>query len=345
MKKFGCILILLMMAIPVTARNSMWSGQLSTYVTVTKNYTADFNYLPGFEYTAAITANQSLNVEMRMNIYTHVLAGKPWKDAVTKDWYRAHVSLQTPTHEIRAGLQKLNFGSAKILRGLQWFDNLDSTDPAQYTEGVNGLLGRLFLPDNSNIWMWGLFGNTDRQNSATGNVELGGRYQIPVNDGELAFTVHHRKTLGTNLCKEPYDETRLGLDGQWDIGIGLWFEAGATQVIPDSDSNQTAWHYTVTLGTDYTVMIGNGLYLMLEQGFPAQGRSFLNVTDIDAQTAFLLTYPLNPIDSLNAIARLDWAGHNIGYLNWKSTYDDWILQLSAIYNRGWGTQVSAVFNY
>ncbi|MFO7659429.1 MAG: hypothetical protein R6V77_00785, partial [Candidatus Cloacimonadaceae bacterium] len=58
--------------------------------------------------------------------------------------YRLWVKAGTPQLEARLGLQRLNFGSAQILRPLQWFDNLDPTDILERTEGVQALLVRKY---------------------------------------------------------------------------------------------------------------------------------------------------------------------------------------------------------
>jgi hypothetical protein len=52
-------------------------------------------------------------------------------------------------------LQKINFGSASMLRPLMWFDQMDPRDPLQLTDGVWGLLGRYYFLNNANIWLVG----------------------------------------------------------------------------------------------------------------------------------------------------------------------------------------------
>jgi hypothetical protein len=58
--------------------------------------------------------------------------------------YRLWARYSTSQLEIRAGLQKINFGSANILRPLMWFDQMDPRDPLQLTDGVWGILGRYY---------------------------------------------------------------------------------------------------------------------------------------------------------------------------------------------------------
>ncbi len=73
--------------------------------------------------------------------------------------YRMWVRFSGDQFELRAGLQKINFGSAQMFRPLMWFDYIDPRDPLQLTDGVYGLLARYFFLNNANIWLWGLYGN------------------------------------------------------------------------------------------------------------------------------------------------------------------------------------------
>ena len=69
--------------------------------------------------------------------------------------YRGWGRFKTSRFEGRVGLQKINFGSALLLRPLRWFDSVDPRDPLQITEGVYALLVREYLPRNFTVWVWG----------------------------------------------------------------------------------------------------------------------------------------------------------------------------------------------
>lgn len=43
--------------------------------------------------------------------------------------YRAWIRISSNTFEVRAGLQKMNFGSATLFRPLMWFDRVDPQIP------------------------------------------------------------------------------------------------------------------------------------------------------------------------------------------------------------------------
>ena len=59
-------------------------------------------------------------------------------------FYRCFARLSHQRSAVRVGLQQLNFGPGRILRALQWFDQLDSRDPTQFTLGVYGALLRQY---------------------------------------------------------------------------------------------------------------------------------------------------------------------------------------------------------
>jgi len=107
--------------------------------------------------------------------------------------YRFWARYSAKQVELRIGLQKINFGSASMLRPLMWFDQVDPRDPLMLTDGVWGILGRYYFLNNANIWLWGLYGNDNRKgweifNSQKTIPEFGGRLQIPVPKGESGFS-------------------------------------------------------------------------------------------------------------------------------------------------------------
>ena len=57
-------------------------------------------------------------------------------------------------------------------------------------------------------------------------------------------------------------EDRIALDGKWDLGVGLWFEAVWTR----QAWTAAPWksQRALNLGTDYTFGLGNGLHVLAE---------------------------------------------------------------------------------
>ena len=257
--------------------------------------------------------------------------------------YRVWARYSGKNWELRAGLQKINFGSAKMFRPLMWFDAMDIRDPLQLTDGVYGLLGKYFFQNNANIWLWGLIGNKNPKGyeiygSAQWKPELGGRFQMPAGPGQIALSTNYRKvevplnfiplipaTLNLN-------EGRIGLDGKWDLGIGLWFESSITitqkslfMPYPYVD----AWN----VGADYTFGIGNGLGMTVEYfRYHVGDQVLLNGTTINV-IGSMFTYPVSMLDNLSAMV-FYIPGHNywLNYVNWSRTYDNWSLYAIAYWN-------------
>lgn len=140
-----------------------------------------------------------------------------------------------------------------------------------------GPAGRYYFLNNVNVWLWGLYGNEepsvwDVVQTNRKIPEIGGRLQLPVPKGEMGLTYHHRtadsRQLGELLERHQWStynkkpEDRLGLDGKWDVLLGLWFEASWTHKAKDLDilANQ----YLFNVGADYTFGLGNGLNMVLE---------------------------------------------------------------------------------
>jgi len=80
---------------------------------------------------------------------------------LTSKLYRGWLRYSTSQTELRIGLQKINFGPAQILRSLQWFDNINPYVPTKTTEGVKAVLGRYYFINNANIWLWGIWGDSE----------------------------------------------------------------------------------------------------------------------------------------------------------------------------------------
>jgi hypothetical protein len=266
--------------------------------------------------------------------------------------YRAWLRLARERFEVRAGLQKLAFGSALVLRPLQWFDRLDPRDPTGATDGVYGLLGRYWLENNANLWAWGLVGNPEpkgweRVGSERWTPEFGGRAQLPVPRGEAALTYHHRTVDYSEVYRIPellprQFEDRLGLDGKLDIGIGLWVEATLareTRRMDDGEHTDPAWTDISVLGVDYTFGIGNGLSVLAEHLVLGYGPRPYG-SDVRGQaTALMVGYPLGLVDNLSAIALYDWQNSDVyGFVAWQRTLDRWLFQVAGF----WGPKAPAV---
>ena len=135
-----------------------------------------------------------------------------WLTDSNADLYRLWARLASPRLEFRVGLQKISFGSATLLRPLQWFDQLDPRDPLQITDGVEAGLFRYTALNNTNLSLWLLYGNDEVRGwdvvpSDPNEVEFGGRLQFPLFKGELGLSYHHRDLEPSALLPAPLPES------------------------------------------------------------------------------------------------------------------------------------------
>lgn len=256
--------------------------------------------------------------------------------------YRVWMRYHGDRWELRGGLQKINFGTAKIFRPLMWFDRMDVRDPIQLTDGVYGLLGKYFFPNNANIWLWTLIGNDKPKGfeflgSTRWIPEAGGRLQIPLGSGELAFSTHFRQvdmtTLSTVIPGERYlTEKRFGLDGKWDIGIGLWFEASTT-IMQRNNNTLPRYQDFLNVGADYTIPLGNGVGVTAEYFRYHAGETFYGQGNSRGITGMMLDYPLSMIDHVSAMV-FYVSGQQLwfNYLSYRRSYDQLDIYLIGFWN-------------
>ena len=254
-----------------------FKGQISLQSNV--NFDNDYKYflggryLPELEYSKEIDSVSSITFLSSANFSRSKFFNPLGKNLNYEDYdfYRLWIRYINRNIEYRLGLQKIDFGSALLIRPLQWFNQIDPRDPLGLTNGVYGFLIRYYFKDNSNIWFWSLLGNNERRgldflNSNKNKPEFGARFQKIIPNGEIAISYHYRKTTFDQLkLINPYKinpEQRIGLDAKWDLGIGLWFEASYIERMKKIGpySNQGLF----LVGSDYTFNIGNGLNLIGE---------------------------------------------------------------------------------
>jgi hypothetical protein len=345
-------------------------GQISAWGNF--NYTNEIfilggRYIPQLNYSKNLNETNILDLEISGNIYGS------WQSDITSGKmkpYRAWVRYSTRQFELRAGLQKINFGSANILRPLMWFDQVDPRDPLQLTDGVWGVLGRYFFLNNANIWLWGLYGNhsTKGWEITTTNKtypEFGGRIQVPVPLGEAALSFHHRRvdTRNMALILPAYPgmpENRLGFDIKIDWLAGMWFEG--VWISNGENLGPLTNQAILNAGADYTFGLGNGLLLIYEHLIVSSDEKpfeFANKLNFSVLSA---SYPIGLFDNLNALLYYSWDHEQVyTFLNWQRQYNKISLHFMAYWNPetfnlpqqniqsnlfgGKGFQVMFVFNH
>lgn len=321
-------------------------------------------YIPELNIFHELDDEKILDSEISVNSYAASGSG-PYMDDADIDLYRADIRFATTRTETRIGLQKINFGPAVLLRSLKWFDRLDPTDPLQLTEGVYALRFRYDTLNNSNYWMWLLYGNDDPKGyeylpSTSGDIEMGGRIQFPFLSGDMAFTFHSRKASGSLINIPDFRETRYALDGRWDVGVGLWFEG----LFQEQDTRFIPYKWTkrVSLGTDYTFNIGSGLYFLLEHMSTSMSEKIIKWNQDYNISALQMSYSIGILDSISAIGYYSWEQSKYyQYVSWMRTYDNFIINFSFYYypeetfsgagltqgaiTGGRGVQVMVIFNH
>lgn len=363
-------LLFLLLPVFIYGQDSIFKlkGQADAFAGINFAKPIHFNtgarFLPSLSMGKDLKNNFRFDSEFSFDSYLNYQLPGSSADAKIK-LYRLWIRLSSERFELRAGLQKINFGSAGTLRPLMWFDHLDPRDPLQLTDGVYGLLARYYFRNNANAWLWVLWGNDktrgwDIAPTVRKIPELGGRMQFPVPKGEVALSYHHRKANNPGLLTE-YPEDRIGLDGKWDIGPGLWSEYSLTHSSFGSASVLPGWTKLFTLGIDYTFNIGNGLYAASEFFRYSMGAAILNKGTEQTFSSLSLNYPfgINRIGSILYYNLTDRSWYR--FINLQRQSDNWTYYLFLYWNptvftiyksetgnnlfAGKGIQFMTVFNF
>jgi hypothetical protein len=332
---------------PAAKDTLIFSGQLSSWGLYNHVNTLPVylgvRYIPTLDYIINLQNDRKFDFETSVNIYG-TLGFHPF-DKTHVDGslmpYRVWARYSTKQLEIRLGLQKINFGSASLLRPLMWFDQIDPRDPLQLTNGVWGLLGRYYFMNNANLWLWYLYGNdkprpwdVDKTNQKY--PELGGRFQSPVPKGEIGITIHHRiadtQGLGNGIpVYSAIAENRIGLDGKWDLGVGLWFEG--TLVNKTKNLGMFTNQEILNLGIDNTFSIGNGLTVVAEQLLLSYDKRAFEFSNSIPFSGLSLSYPISMIDNLSTISYYDWTNKTLyNFMTLKRQFNKISFYLMAFWN-------------
>jgi hypothetical protein len=309
-------------------------------------YQAGGRYIPALSISDSLKKKQRIDAEISFNAYGNLLfTGSEFESADGKiKPYRLWLRYTAPRFELRAGLQKINFGSASVLRPLMWFDRMDYRDPLQLTDGVYGLLGRYYFQKNTNVWLWVLYGNNKPKGwesapTKKNSPELGGRIQLPIPKGEIGISSHFRKAdysamLDTipMITQTIFNEERIGIDGKLDLGIGAWFEYVVYHNDPDI-LFINEWETYFNVGIDYTFMIGNGLNLVTEY-FRYNSKADPGGAGLNSDYSVLaLNYPFGLLNSVTAAAYYNWDTREWSrFINIQRQYDFWSFYLMAFWN-------------
>jgi len=271
-------------------------------------------YLPSLTFKKKVDSLSSFAIQISGNFSaTQFLTPEKKNESSSSiDPYRIWLRYQVKNWEFRAGLQKIDFGVAQLLRPIQWFNQIDPRDPLGLTNGVNGLLIRHYFEDNSNLWLWGLYGNEKQRGfDALPTIkdvpEFGGRFQSFIPKGEAAISYHYRQagrdsTLGLDTYQSP--EHRIGFDVKLDLGFGVWTETTFIHKLKNIGvlTNQ----FLLNIGMDYTFGIGKGLTVSKEYLFSNYSDNRLNNSIKSGISALSFNYPLNFFSTITALVYQQW---------------------------------------
>ncbi|MCU4155812.1 hypothetical protein J1N10_07470 [Carboxylicivirga sp. A043] len=300
-------------------------------------------FIPQLNYEITLANSGLIDFEGSANIVgdvgVHIPDSSDWNGKLSP--YRIWARYSNEQLEFRVGLQKINFGSATLLRPLMWFDQVDPRDPLQLTDGVWGGLMRYYFMNNANLWLWVLYGNDNLKGwefieSNHRIPEFGGRFQLPIPLGEAAISYHHRLADSRGLDEairsfEKIPENRLGIDARLDKVIGFWFEGAWVSTIKDlgAFTNQMS----LNLGLDYTFGFGNGLNVLAEHLVTAYNEKAFRFDESVNFSALSLNYPIGMFDNLNTIVFYNWADKQFyNFINWSKQYDSIALNIMGYWN-------------
>ena len=346
-KIFTILTFFIILAPGVNAQDTLrFSGQVSSWVNL--NSAGELPLWGGARYIPQLNAELTdksgklFDTEASVNLYGNAGTDlKEWSASGDIKPYRAWVRYSTDQAELRLGLQKLNFGSASMLRPLMWFDQLDPRDPLQLTDGVWGLLGRYYFLNNANIWLWGLYGNNGSRGWEIIPVnrkipEFGGRIQFPALQGEAAFSYHYRvaDTRDMPLLVDSFEkigENKFGFDARWDFVTGLWIEGSFTHKNKKLGilTNQLA----LNAGVDYTFPVGSGLYMVFEQLVATYDEKAFSFSKKMTFSMLSVSYPLGLFDRISSMMYYNWSDDKLySFLNWQRQFDNIMLYIMAYWN-------------
>ena len=366
--------LLVLVCFDLNGQKVEFNGQIAGWGTVNSSpaFQTGARYIP--KLTWEIPTGKKFKIDGELSAdsylsYTHLPDSVGTFDSYA-GFYRFWLRFSGERFEIRAGLQKINFGSAFMLRPLMWFDRIDPRDPLRLTKGVYGIQGKYFFRNNANIWLWMLYGNKNTKGWETipskyKRPEIGGRIQLPVPRGEMAFSYHNRVAEFPSTWQPPvtgsstFTEERFGYDIKVDLGVGIWLESAITHQKQDEISPFTR---AATIGADYTFRIINGLNITAEQMFYTSSDKAFSKGANFSFTGFSAGFPLSIITRVNGIVFYDWKNKGLyRFANLSFTFDKLELNIIGFWNpekfslfnygtgpnmfAGFGGQVMIVYNY
>ena len=362
--KFSILFVLISLSLVYAEDSNLniqWKGQASVIHASSLSGPFDespttIRYIPQLRLDYQSSASTRLGFDAAVDVYNYSLG-----DSLVKmdgELYRFTFRYDTPRTQVRVGLQKINFGPARMLRVLQWFDQLDPRDPLALSRGVWAAMGRYYFESGANVRLWTMADAPDpgRDTYTPNNdmpIDIGGRLEYPIPAGTLGITLHSMGVAGSDVIQEE----RAAFDLRVDAIVGLWTEV----MYSHSDNLILQDMVSSMIGIDYTFALGNGLYTALESNTNHFGNIGEDMPWIGGSTALMGTYTLGLSDGLTAyIYAINLPGVKTQYMpmvGWQHTSGNWLCYL-ALYDMpklaaggsitrpaGTGLQLNIAFNH
>lgn len=314
----------------VGVRNLFSLNLVQSWLDEEPDQTMSLKWIPELDMQHSFSEGTGLSLSLSGQSYLFPLQDKA--ELETK-LYRGWLKLDKSAWSLSLGLQRINFGTAELIRPEQWFDRLSPLDESEETEGVVAALGSIPLGSTGQMMLWAIRSENEvRGNeiipSVPDRIEPGGRLEIPLGPVFTGLSYHKREI---SLPQQPEaEEHRLGLDLRWDGVFGAWLESSGSVFIAPESSLYPEFQTALSLGTDYTLSLGNGLYLRQETGVWHSTNSKLSTLHQDfVSTALLATYPLSLLDNLQLLNLYNWGSQDaLSTLQLSRTYDYWSFYIS-----------------
>lgn len=332
-------LLLLLIFVTVQANSLSWNltnkiTSKNRFITskASNDFSFDLNYQPNLSLSLWTKSGMKLDTQQIVKQTNSVSwLDSKWEGEIDLELYRSLIRFSDLNYELRLGLQQLNFGQALILRPLQWFDNIDPREESRDSDGVYAFLAKKYFLNNANLWGWIIldddgFSDDYSRSNFRKNLEYGGRWQFPLAASETGFSLHHKRLEESEFSRE----TKLGFDIRRDIVLGVWTE---TNLSIYHDEHENSYANLLTVGADYTISVGNGLYLLMENLFVSDIKRTGYLPDKAKSLALQVQYPLNLFDSMQSIATYDWQlKHYNLFFSYGRSYDYLSLYLNLYWN-------------
>ena len=157
--------------------------------------------------------------------------------------------------------------------------------------------------------------------------------------------LQRRARLSNNLQQDfvaipaIFSESRLGIDGRWDIFCGLWFES--VMLAREYAATALKREQLFTLGADYTIPLGPGITLLTEYFHRRFDHTPKLLDNNISFYAISVRAAVGLFDNFNAILYYDSRNKSwFRFLNWQRNYNNWQFNFIAF----WNPQTADFFN-